>query len=361
VRNSAESNHGDREMGINVAVVGATGAVGQEMLKVLWARRFPLDDVRAFASARSAGKKIPFGGRELVVRELGEDSFAGTQIALFSIDKDLTRKLAPAAVRAGAVVVDNSNAHRMEPHVPLVVPEVNGHRVRQHRGIVANPNCSTILMVMVLGPLHKLAGVERVVASTYQAVSGAGLAAMEELLRQTRAHDTDDEVPPSAFPHPIAFNLIPRIGSMEEGGETTEELKMLHESRKILETPDLAVSTTCVRLPVLRAHSEAVNIRTHRKVSVEEVREALRSAPGVEVVDDPGRDLYPMPLEAAGRDEVLVGRIREDTSQERGIDLFLCGDQLLKGAALNAVQIAEILVREELLGEHVRNGNVKNT
>ena len=336
-------------MGINVAVVGATGVVGEEMLATLHARSFPLDGLRALASHRSAGRTVSFGDQDVTVEALDGDVFTGVDLALFSIDSDLSRIWAPRAVAAGAVVVDNSNAFRMDDDVPLVVPEVNPAAVGGHRGIIANPNCSTILLVVVLDPIHRLAGLERVVAATYQAVSGAGRAAMEELLTQTRDLLAGKESAPSAFPHPIAFNLIPSIGRVGPDGYTTEERKMLHETRKILGLPDLAVSTTCVRLPVVRAHSEAVNIQTRRKVTVVEVRAALDAAPGVRVVDDPTAEVYPMPRDADGQDDVLVGRIREDKSLDRAIDLFLSGDQIRKGAALNAVQIGELLVEKGLL------------
>jgi len=336
-------------MGLNVAVVGATGVVGEEMLSTLHARSFPLDELRALASHRSAGRTVSFGDQDVTVEALDGDVFAGVDLALFSIDSDLSRIWAPRAASAGAVVVDNSNAFRMDVDVPLVVPEVNPGAVDGHRGIISNPNCSTIILVLVLDPIHRLAGLERVVAATYQAVSGAGRAAMEELLTQTRDLLAGHESAPSAFPHPIAFNLIPSIGRMEPDGYTTEERKMLHETRKILGLPDLAVSTTCVRLPVVRAHSEAVNIQTRRKVSVEEVRAALDAAPGVRVVDDPAAEVYPMPRDADGQDDVFVGRIREDKSLDHAIDLFLSGDQIRKGAALNAVQIGELLVEKGLL------------
>jgi aspartate-semialdehyde dehydrogenase len=327
----------------NVAIAGATGAVGAELLKVLEDRDFPIGNLRLLASARSVGKKLRFRGEEIEVQELTTDAFQDIDIALFSAGAGRSKEFAPAAVSAGAVVVDNSSAFRMDPNVPLIVPEVNAHAIAGQHGIIANPNCSTIQMVMAIAPIHREANVERVVVATYQATSGAGAAAMNELLTSTKAALDGQTPSPENFTHPIAFNVIPHIDVFQPNGYTKEEMKMVLETQKILEAPGIQVSATCVRIPTLRAHSEAINLRTTRKLSVERVRELLKEAPGVTVVDDPTRNEYPMPLYATGGYDTLVGRIREDISQENGIDLFCVADQLLKGAALNAVQIAELL------------------
>jgi len=329
-------------MASNVAVVGATGAVGTEMLRVLEQRDFPVGEIRLLASSRSEGRKLAFRGEEHQVQVLSEDSFEDIDIALFSAGGDRSRQFAPAAVKAGAVVVDNSAAFRLDPDVPLVVPEINADEIGKHKGIIANPNCSTIIMVVPLWPIHQAAGVERVVAATYQAVSGTGAAAIRELETQTRQVLDGQPVSPDVYPYQIAFNL--HIGDFLENGYTTEEMKMLNETRKIMGDDSIQVTTTTIRVPVFRAHSEALNIRTRTKLTVEETREVLAGAVGVRVVDAPANSRYPMPLEATGQDDILVGRIREDTSQENGLDLWVSGDQLLKGAALNAVQIAEHLL-----------------
>jgi aspartate-semialdehyde dehydrogenase len=332
-----------------VAVVGATGAVGQEMLRVLAERDFPVGELRVLASARSAGKTVTFKGREYVVQELTESSFAGVQIALFSAGGKVSEQYAPIAARAGAVAVDNTNAFRMDPAVPLVVPEVNAHAIPRHKGIIANPNCSTIQMVVALKPLHDAARIRRIVVSTYQATSGAGQKAMDELFRQTTDLISSKEIAPKVFPHRIAFNLIPQIDVFLENGYTKEEMKMVNETRKILEDDTIAVTATTVRVPVFYGHSEAVNIETERKLTAAAARELLERAPGVKVVDDPGNRRYPMPIDAAGQDLTLVGRIREDTSHPLGLNLWIVADNIRKGAATNAVQIAEILVRDNLL------------
>jgi len=331
-------------MGKRVAVAGATGAVGADILKCLEARDFPVDAIRLLASRRSVGRRLTFRGEAVPVEELTERSFEGMDLALFSAGAERSRRFAPAAVKSGAVVVDNSSAFRMDPEVPLVVPEVNAHRIAEHRGIIANPNCSTIIAVVVLWPLHREARIRRVVAATYQAVSGTGKAAIEELERQSRDVLAGRPAAPEVYPHPIAFNLLPHIGDFLDNGYTTEEMKLLHETRKIMEDDTIRVTATTIRVPVFRAHSEALNIETERPLSPERAREVLREAPGVEVVDEPASGRYPMPLEATGRDDVLVGRIRRDASIEHGLDLWISGDQLLKGAALNAVQIAEHLL-----------------
>ncbi|MCS6950122.1 MAG: aspartate-semialdehyde dehydrogenase [bacterium] len=332
--------------GYHVAIVGATGAVGTEFLRVLERRRFPVASLRLLASERSEGKQLTFMGDSLTVQRLTEDSFEGVQIAFFSAGASRSRQFAPAAVRAGAVVIDNSSAFRMDPQVPLVVPEINLDDAREHRGIIANPNCSTIIMLMAVAPLHRLSPVRRIVVSTYQAASGAGAQAMQELLDQTAAVLEGKEVTPRVLPHQIAFNLFSHNSAINEWGYNEEEWKMIHESRKILHEPDLAITATCVRVPVLRAHSESINVEfAQRRPTVQEAREALSAFPGVKLVDDRERNHFPMPIEATDREEVLVGRIREDVSNPLALDLFVSGDQLLKGAALNAVQIAEGMIR----------------
>ncbi len=329
--------------GHHVAVVGATGAVGQEMLQVLQQRRFPVRELTLLASARSTGKTVRFGEEALTVQELRPDSFKGVDIALFSAGGGRSREFAPHAVQAGAVVVDNSSAFRMDETVPLVVPEVNAEAVQSHQGIIANPNCSTIAMVVPLYPLHKAFGVKRVHAATYQAASGGGAAAMEELVAGTRAQLEQREFTPEVFPVPYAFNLFPHNSPLDEDGYCEEEVKMVRETHKILGDPAVRVNATCVRVPVLRAHSEALNIEFQRDVSPEQAYAVLREAPGVEIFEDRAANRWATPLDASGRDPVLVGRMRRDKSQPNTLDLWLVSDQLLKGAALNAVQIAELL------------------
>jgi len=328
----------------NIAVVGATGAVGAEMLKALERRKFPVGEVRALASERSAETKIGFGGAEITVEELREDAIPDVDIALFSAGAAVSRKFAPLFAGRGCVVIDNSSAFRMDPRVPLVVPEVNPHAAKKHNGIIANPNCSTIQMVLVLKPIHDAAKIKRVVASTYQSVSGAGWAAMEELTAQTR--DVLDGMParPRVFPHRIAFNCIPHIGAFLENGYTEEEMKMVNETRKILEDDSIAVTATTVRVPVMRGHGEAVNIQTEKKLTAARARELLSGMPNLEVIDEPAKALYPLAVDAEGDDATFVGRIREDVSVECGLDLWIVSDNLLKGAATNAVQIAELLL-----------------
>jgi aspartate-semialdehyde dehydrogenase len=335
--------------GYVVAVVGATGAVGQEMLRVLAERSFPVRELRPLASARSAGTHVDFRGRDAVVAELTEDSFAGVQIALFSAGGRVSEHFCPVAARAGAVCIDNTNAFRMDPTVPLVVPEVNPHAIRAHNGIIANPNCSTIQMVVALKPLHDAARIRRIVVSTYQSVSGAGQKAINELAEQARALMSGREAEVKVLAHRIAFNLIPQIDVFLENGYTKEEMKMVHETRKIMEDDAIAVTATAVRVPVFYVHSEAIAIETERKLTAGEARAILAQAPGVLVVDEPGSRRYPMPIEAAGQDLTLVGRIREDISHPLGLNLWIAADNIRKGAATNAVQIAEIVVREGLL------------
>jgi aspartate-semialdehyde dehydrogenase len=331
-----------------VAIVGATGAVGVELLGCLERRNFPLSELRLFASARSAGKTLPFRGKPVPVRELTDDGFDGVNVALFSAGSSTSKRFAPIAVRKGAVVVDNSSAFRMDPTVPLVVPEINPDALRRHEGILANPNCAAIISITPLWPIHKKNRIQRLIVATYQAASGAGAAAMEELRESTRAHLEGREYRNTVLPHPYAFNLFSHNTRIDPAtGYNDEETKVIQETRKIFGDPDIRVSATCVRVPVLRAHCVAVNFECERPISPSEVRETLATAPGVELVDDIERNYFPMPKDASGRDPILVGRIRKDVSDPSGrsIAMFVAGDQLLKGAALNAVQIAEQVLR----------------
>jgi aspartate-semialdehyde dehydrogenase len=329
-------------MGVRVAIVGATGAVGVEMLRVLERRRFPVGSLKLLASARSSGRRLGFMGDELPVEPLDGKSFEGVDLALFSAGASISREHAPRAAQAGAVVVDNSSAFRMDPAVPLVVPEVNPGAASRHTGIIANPNCTTIVTLLAVAPLHRAAGVTRFTAASYQAASGAGAQAMRELEDQLRAWAAGTPLEARIFPHQLALNLFPHVDVFLENGYTKEEMKMLNETRKILGDERIRVSATCVRVPVLRAHSVAVHVETEKKLTVAEARAALAGAPGVIVEDEPQAKRYPMPWLVAGTDEVRVGRIREDLSHERGLAFWVVGDQLLKGAALNAVQVAEI-------------------
>jgi aspartate-semialdehyde dehydrogenase len=329
-----------------VAIVGATGAVGVELLRCLEQRAFPLADLRLFASARSAGRALTFRGGPLTVRELGEDSFEGVDLALFSAGGATSRRFAPLAVRAGAVVIDNSSAFRMDAAVPLVVPEINPEAIRTHHGIIANPNCSAIISITPLWPIHRANRIERLMIATYQAASGAGAAAMQELRESTRAYLEARPYQHTVLPHPYAFNLFShntRIDAVT--GYNEEETKVMQETRKIFGDSRMRISATCVRVPVLRAHSAAITFECERPITPAEVRERVRAAPGVKLVDDAERNYFPMPIDASGQDAILVGRIRQDLSDPSGrsVALFVAGDQLLKGAALNAVQIAEAL------------------
>jgi aspartate-semialdehyde dehydrogenase len=329
-----------------VAIVGATGAVGVELIRCLKQRRFPLAELRLFASARSAGKTLPFGDVALTVRELTESSFDGVDIALFSAGGATSKRFAPIAVRAGATVVDNSSAFRMDPKVPLVVPEINPQAVRGHAGIIANPNCCAIISITPLWPIHKSNRIERLQMATYQAASGAGAAAMEELRESTRAYLEGRSYENTVLPHPYAFNLFSHNTRVDpSSGYNEEELKVIQETRKIFGDTQIRVSATCVRVPVLRAHAMAITIECTRPITAVEVRQLIQNAPGVRLVDDPERNYFPMPRDATGNDPILVGRIRQDLSDPSGrsVSLFVAGDQLLKGAALNAVQIAELL------------------
>ncbi len=328
-----------------VAVAGATGAVGREMIEILEERQFPLSEITLLASERSEGERIEFNGKNVVVRKLSRDSFTGVDIALFSAGAGRSLEFAPAAVASGAVVIDNSSAFRMDPKVPLIVPEVNAHAIAKHDGIIANPNCSTIGMVVALKPIHDAATIKRIVVTTFQSVSGTGKEAMDELAQQTVALLNFRDVETKVYPHQIAFNCIPHIDVFLENGYTREEMKMANETRKIMEDDSIRVTATTVRVPVFRCHSESVNIETEKKLSANEVRAILSAAPGVIVYDDPKKNIYPLAIDVAGRDETYVGRIREDESILNGINLWIVSDNLRKGAALNAVQIAECLIK----------------
>ena len=335
-----------------VAIVGATGAVGAEFFRVLERRNFPAASVRALASGKSAGKKVQFRNQSIAVEELNENSFDKIDIAFFSAGGEISRKFVPIARKAGAIVIDNSSVFRMEPDVPLVIPEINGQDVKQHRGVIANPNCTTAVALMAIYPLHRAFGVRRVFAASYQAVSGSGQRAINELTRQVEescsrsplgdAGASQSEAA-TVYPHPIAFNVLPHVDVFLEDGYTKEEMKMQNEGRKIMHLPEFRASVTCVRVPVYRAHSVAVSAEFERKVSVEQAREVLAKAPGLELVDEPQKNRYPMPLNVAGKDNCEVGRVRLDCAFENGLAFWVSGDQLLKGAALNAVQIAELL------------------
>ncbi len=327
-----------------VAVAGATGAVGIEMLKVLEQRRFPAERVVVLASSRSAGKRLPFAGEELVVEELTEQSFKGVDIALFSAGGSVSKQMAPHAVESGCVVVDNSSAFRMDEDVPLVVPEVNARDVEWHSGIIANPNCSTIQMVVALKPLHDIAPITRVVVATYQAASGAGAAAMQELYEQSRQFLDGTELSVEQFVHRIAFNCIPQIDVFLEDGSTKEEWKMVVETKKIMGAPEIEVQATCVRVPVLRCHSEAVTVQFSKEVDIDRARAALAATPGITVLDEPESAQYPMPAMLEGTDDTYIGRLRVDSTVPHGLSMWVVADQLRKGAALNAVQIAELLL-----------------
>ena len=329
----------------NVAVVGATGAVGEEMRLVLEERKFPVEKLSLFASGRSAGREYEFKGDKVVVQELKDDSFGGIDIALFSAGDEVSAHFAPLAVRQGTIVIDNCKYFRMDPNVPLVVPEVNPDDLKWHKGIIANPNCSTIQMVVALKPIYDEVGIERVVVATYQSVSGTGREAMEELKMQSESIAKGEEFEIKVYPYQIAYNAIPHIGAFTENGYTTEEMKMLDETRKILGDKNIRVAATTVRVPVYRAHSEVVHIETKKKISVQRAQEILSSFPGVKVIDNPKKLEYPLPLFAEGKDEVFVGRIREDISTENGLVMWIVSDNLRKGAALNTVQIAEQLIK----------------
>ena len=329
----------------NVTVLGATGAVGREMLKVLEERQFPVGELRCLASARSVGKKLPFAGREITVEEATDAAFTGADIVLGAAENEIARRFAPAIRAAGAVFIDNSSAFRMEDDVPLVVPEINPEDALQHRGIIANPNCSTIITLVAVAALRRLSPILSMTAATYQAVSGAGAGGPLELEEEVEALYRGEPVQPHVFPYQIAYNLIPRIGGLSHEGYTSEEMKLQNEGRKILHLPEMKVACTCVRVPVMRSHSIAVAARFAQPISVARAREAIAAAPGCRLVDDLSNELYPMPLDTSDQDLVFVGRIRPDLTDPNGLCLWCCGDQIRKGAATNAVQIAELLCR----------------
>lgn len=327
----------------HIAVVGATGAVGAELLRVLERRGFPVETLRPLCSQRSAGTTVSFRGKDIPATELSAASFEGIDLAFFSAGGEISRQFAPIARESGAVVIDNSSVFRMEPDVPLVIPEINAEDARQHRGLIANPNCTTAVALMALYPLHRAFGVRRVVASSYQAVSGSGARAINELRSQVEAAVEKRPPDPEIYPHPIAFNVLPHVDSFLPSGYTKEEMKMQNEGRRIMHLPEFRASVTCVRVPVYRAHSVAMSAEFERPISVEEAHEVLAKAPGLELVDEPQNNRYPMPLFTAGKDNCEVGRVRRDCAFENGLAFWVSGDQLLKGAALNAVQIAELL------------------
>ena len=328
-----------------VAVLGATGAVGQEMIKILQERNFPVGKLVPLASSRSAGKTLLFKGEEVTIQEACETAFEGVDIVLGAAENDIAKKFAPAIVKAGAVFVDNSSAFRLNPDVPLIVPEVNPEDVKWHKGIISNPNCSTIITITAVNALNKLSPIRAMTASTYQAVSGAGAGGPVELMNEVEALRKGETYEPKVFSHQIAYNLIPQIGGEQVDGYTSEEMKMQNEGRKIMHLPELKVSCTCVRVPVVRSHSISVSIRFDRHVTVEEARQTIAEAPGCKLVDDLSKKMYPMPLDTSDQDIVFVGRIRPDLTDDNGICLWCCGDQVRKGAATNCIQIAELLVK----------------
>lgn len=339
----------------NVAILGATGAVGQEFLNLIEERNFPFAELKMLASKRSASKKIQFMGKEYTVEEATEDSFKGVDIALFA-GGAASKTFAPAAVKAGAVVIDNSSAFRMDPEVPLVVPEVNPEAIANHKGIIANPNCSTIIMVMALKPLYNVSKIKRVVVSTYQAVSGGGKEAMAELEEQVKAINEGRPVVANILPgaslakhYQIAFNLIPQIDVFKDNLYTKEEMKMIDETKKIMNDDSMRITATTIRVPVYRSHAESVNVEFEDEISVEKAREVLAAFPGVTLTDNPDEQIYPMPLETSGKDDVEVGRIRKDYSIDNALNFWVCGDQIRKGAALNALQIAEYMIKNEMV------------
>ena len=329
-----------------VAVLGATGAVGQEMIKILQERNFPVGKLKPLASARSAGKTLKFRGEDVVIEEARDEAFQGVDIVLGAAENDIAKKFAPAIVKAGAVFVDNSSAFRLDPNVPLIVPEINPEDVKNHHGIISNPNCSTIITVTAVNALNALSPIRTMTASTYQAVSAAGAGGPIELMNEVEALSKGETYAPKVFSHQIAFNLIPQIGGEQFEGYTSEEMKMQNEGRKIMHLPDLRVSCTCVRVPVVRSHSISVSLHFDKHISVQEAREAIAKAPGCRLVDDLANKQYPMPLDTSNQDIVFVGRIRPDLTDDNGLCLWCCGDQVRKGAATNAIQIAELLVKE---------------
>lgn len=333
----------------NVAILGVTGAVGKEMLKVLGERKFPINELRLLASKKSAGEEVEFNGKKYIIQEATANSFENIDVMLCAAENDISLSLSPAAVKAGAVVIDNSSAYRMDENVPLVVPEVNPDDVKKHKGIIANPNCSTIIALTAINELNKYAKINRMIVSTYQAVSGAGINGIRELDNQIKDISEGKPVEINIFQHQIAYNLIPQIGSFDELGYSQEEMKMQNEGIKILHNADLKVNCTCIRVPVYRSHSESITLETEREITPEKARELLQNANGVKLVDDLANKKYPMPLDTSDQDLIYVGRIRKDISKENSLVLWCCGDQVRKGAATNAVQIAEVLVKENLI------------
>jgi aspartate-semialdehyde dehydrogenase len=333
----------------NVAILGATGAVGMEMLKVLVERDFPFKELKLLASSRSAGKEVEFQGKKYIIEEASENSFKNMDIVLCAAENNISEALSPAAVKAGAVVIDNSSAFRLKDGVPLVVPEVNGQDVKKHKGIIANPNCSTTIALTALNELNKYAKINRMIVSTFQAVSGAGINGMKELDQQIKNISEGSPIDIETFQYQIAYNVIPQIGSFNEMGYSQEEMKLQNEGRKIFHNPDLKVNCTCVRVPVYRSHSESITIETEKEITPEKAKQLIAKAEGVKLIDDLANEKYPMPLDTSDQDLIYVGRIRKDISKENSLVLWCCGDQIRKGAATNAVQIAEILVKETLI------------
>ena len=335
--------------GIKLAILGATGAVGGEMLKVLAERNFPVSDIKMLADANDAGKKIIWQGKEYIVEKTTPDSFEGVELTLVAVDNPISLMFSPEAVKRGSIVIDNSSAYRLDTEVPLVIAEVNPEDVLWNKGIIANPNCSTIICLVAIKPLYDYSKIKRMVVSTYQAVSGAGILGIEELKNQAIQYLNNEKIEPKVFSHQIAYNLIPQIDEFQDNGYTKEELKLLYESRKILHDDDIFVSCTCVRVPVFRSHSESIMIETEEKISAAKAKDLLQEAPGVKLVDDPKNKVYPMPLDSSDQDLIFAGRIREDISHDKALSLWVCGDQIRKGAATNAIQIAELLVKNGLL------------
>ena len=333
--------------GVKVAILGATGAVGMEMLKVLEERDFPVSDLKLLGFS-NAGRKVMFKGKEYTVETAANESFDGIDITLVAVGNDISLKFSPEAVKRGNVVVDNSSAYRLDPDVPLVVPEVNPQDVAKNKGIIANPNCSTIIAMVAVKPLHDYAHINRMIVSTYQAVSGAGVAGITKLEEQAKEVLEGKEITPGVFQHQIAFNLIPHIDVFQENGYTKEEMKMVNEGRKILGHPDLQVNCTCVRVPVFRSHSESITIETDKEITPEKARELLKNAPGIKLIDDPANNEYPMPIDSSDQDLVFVGRVRTDITKKNSLTFWCCGDQVRKGAATNAVQIAEVVAKNIL-------------
>ena len=329
---------------MNVAILGATGAVGREMMKILTERSFPVEELRLLASPRSAGQKLLWQGRELTVQPAEDSAFEGMDIVLGAAENDIAKRFAPAIVKAGAVFVDNSSAFRMDPNVPLVIPEINPEDARRHKGIIANPNCTTIVSLVAINALNQDSPIQSIIASSYQAVSGAGAGGPRELMEEVELLREGKPVHPQVFQYQIAYNVIPQIGGEAYEGYTSEEMKMQNEGRKIMHLPDLRVSCTCVRVPVVRSHSVSLVVRTREKISVQRARELIAAAPGCRLVDDLSSRRYPMPLDTSNQDTVFVGRIREDLTCDNGLNIWCCGDQVRKGAATNAVQIAQLLL-----------------